>query len=66
MALTDAQLAQYLDAGYLAVDDLLPASAFDLLIAELEANIDVRARELAAQGKLDDLGAGLTLSLIHI
>ena len=68
MALTDAQLAQYLDAGYLAVDDLLPATAFDLLIAELEANIDVRARELAAQGKLDDLGAGLTYSqrLAHL
>ena len=62
MALTDAQLAQYLDEGYLAVDDLLPADAFDLLIAELEANIDARARELSAQGKLDDLATGQPFS----
>ena len=68
MALSDAQLTQYLDEGYLAVNDLLPVAAFDLLIAELEANIDAQARELAAQAKLADLGVGLPYSqrLAHL
>jgi hypothetical protein len=59
LSLSESQLAQYLDEGYLLVDDLIPPAAFDLLIAEIEANIDFKARELAAQGKLGDLCAGM-------
>ena len=55
MPLTESQLSQYLDEGYVAVDDLIPVDAFALLIKEIEANIDAKARALAAQGKISDL-----------
>lgn len=68
MALTDSELAQYLDQGYLSVPDFIAPDAFDLLIAELEANIDAQARVLAAEGKLDELCEGLSFAerLAHL
>ena len=68
MALTDSELAQYLDQGYLSVPDVIAPDAFDLLIAELEANIDAQARVLAAEGKLDELCEGMSFAerLAHL
>ena len=44
MALSEAQLAQYMDEGYLVVEDLLNASVLSPLIGEFEAAIDTKAR----------------------
>jgi hypothetical protein len=52
LPLTESQLSQYLHEGYVAVDDLIPVDAFTLLSKEIEANIDAKARALAAQGKV--------------
>ena len=55
MALSEAQLAQYMDEGYLVVEDLLNASVLSPLIGEFEAAIDSKARALHAAGQLSQL-----------
>ena len=55
MALSEAQLAQYMDEGYLVVEDLLNASVLSPLIGEFEAAIDTKARALQAAGQLSQL-----------
>ena len=57
MALSDAQLKQYLDEGYVAVENLLDPQALAPLIAELAAAIDSKARALYNQGQLKNLHA---------
>ncbi|SVD15581.1 uncharacterized protein METZ01_LOCUS368435, partial [marine metagenome] len=59
MPLTKTQFAHYLNEGFVAVEGLIPTHAFTTLIAEIEANIDAKARALATEGKLDDLCEGL-------
>ena len=59
MLLTEIQLKQYLDEGYLVVDDLIPPETFAPLTTEIEANIDAKAQMLFAQEKIDDLCEGL-------
>lgn len=51
-ALTPHQAARYRDEGYLLLDDVLPPGAFALLIRELEAVVDARAREQQSAGLL--------------
>ncbi len=58
MALSPAQLKQYLDEGYLAVEGLLDPQALTPLIREFEAAIDAKARALFEQGQLKNLHAG--------
>ena len=59
MPLTKTQFAHYLNEGFVVVQGLIPTHAFTALIAEIEANIDAKARALATEGKLDDLCEGL-------
>lgn len=55
MALSKEQLAQYLDEGYLVVEDLLDFQVLALLIGEFEAAIEAKARALHAAGRLSTL-----------
>jgi len=55
MALSEAQLAQYMDEGYLVVEDLLNASVLSPLIGDFEAAIDIKARALHVAGQLSQL-----------
>jgi phytanoyl-CoA hydroxylase len=57
MALSPAQLKQYLEEGYVAVESLFDPQALAPLIAEFEAAIDTKARALHSQGQLKDLHA---------
>ena len=52
MALSAAQLAQYINEGYLVVENLLNASVLAPLIGEFEAAINSEARALHAAGQL--------------
>ena len=58
MALSDEQRAQYLDEGYLVVEDVLGPEVLAPLIGEFEAAIDAKARALHAAGQLSQLHEG--------
>lgn len=58
MALSEAQLAQYVDEGYLVVEDLLGPDVLAPLIGEFEAAIDAKARAMYAAGQLSQLHEG--------
>lgn len=58
MTLTPDQVAQFETNGYLLVRGVLPDADLDPLIAEYEAYIDKRARQLHAEGKISDVHAG--------
>jgi len=58
MPLSAAQLKQYLDEGYLAVENLIDPQVLAPLIGEFEAAIDAKARELYERGQLKDLHEG--------
>jgi len=55
MKLSQAQLNQFNDEGYLVVKGALAESDLDPVIHEYEAYIDRRARELLAAGKISQL-----------
>ena len=46
MPLSAQQLKQYMDEGYLAVEDLFDPQALAPLISEFEEAIDAKAREV--------------------
>jgi ectoine hydroxylase-related dioxygenase (phytanoyl-CoA dioxygenase family) len=58
MGLTAEQVAAFREEGVVVVEDLLRDEDLAPVIAEYEAWIDRRARELAAEGKIGDLRAG--------
>ena len=66
--LTSDQLDFYRTQGYLLVEDVLDPSAFDLLIAEIDAIVDTAAEQAHAAGELSDLHADLPFAkrLVHI
>lgn len=57
MGLTQQQQDQFAQQGYLVVQGALTPADLTPVIAEYEAHIDRRARELAAEGKISDLHA---------
>ena len=57
MKLTQEQVAQFEADGFLLVRSALPDADLDPLIAEYEAHIDKRARQLHAEGKISDVHA---------
>jgi phytanoyl-CoA hydroxylase len=56
--LSAQQLKQYMDEGYLAVEDLFDPQALAPLISEFEEAIDAKARELYKQSQLKNLHEG--------
>ena len=66
--LTSDQLDFYRTEGYLLVEDVIDPSAFDLLIAEIDAIVDTAAEQAHAAGELSDLYADLPFAkrLVHI
>jgi phytanoyl-CoA hydroxylase len=58
MALSPAQLKQYLEEGYVAVESLFDPQALAPLVGEFEAAIDTKARALYEQGQLKNLHEG--------
>lgn len=58
MALSPEQVRAFQEEGVLAAEGVLTDEDLAPLIAEYEIKIDVRARELAAAGKLRDLHSG--------
>ncbi len=52
-ALTNIQIEDFHESGYLLVEDALAPAELNPLIAEFEAIIDAGASHLAAQGKID-------------
>ena len=57
MNLTQEQIEQFEDEGYLLVRGALKDADLDPLIAEYEAFIDKRARQLHTEGKISDVHA---------
>ncbi len=55
MSLTEAQLALFDRDGYLVVEDLFAEQELQPVIEEISAEVDARARELAARGELSCL-----------
>ena len=55
MKLSQAQLEQFNEEGFLVVDDALEDRDLDPVIDEYEAHINKRARELLAEGKISQL-----------
>ena len=53
--LSDEQLNFYKEEGYLLIEDVLPPDVFAPLIAEIERDIDWKAREAQTEGRLEDL-----------
>ena len=58
MELTDEQIAQFHQEGYVVVRGALEDADLDPIIEEYEDYIDRRARQLKAEGKIDDLCEG--------
>jgi hypothetical protein len=55
MHLDRAQLEQFHEQGFLVVRDCVPLERLDELRADIEAAVDLRARDLAARGESSDL-----------
>ena len=55
MGLTETQIEQFNEDGYLLLRQVLEDSDLDPIIEEYEDHIDRRARELLAEGKISDL-----------
>ena len=57
MELNSTQTAQFAAEGYLLLRNVLADSDLDPIIAEYEQHIDRRAKELLAEGKIDEIHA---------
>jgi len=57
--LTESQIAQFLDEGYLMVPDLFAPEELEPLRREIDGIVDATARRLRAEGKIVDLREGV-------
>jgi phytanoyl-CoA hydroxylase len=58
MALTEEQVAAFREEGVVVVEGVVPEAELAPVIAECEAWVDRKARELHAEGKIKDLAEG--------